>query len=204
MEKPQSKQTRDDLRPVSNGVNKSTSTYVAYGALALTVCIWVGVGFFAKHIQDKRVAYTARTAEAAKQAGVVADAARLRILASNNLERASKLDTIMSSDVPAIVEVIKSVGTAAGVPIKISGALPTTVPKNQKGVQAVAFILESSGSFSAMMRVLALFESLPLPSSIEIIDLSREGQGGGSSSRPSQSWHLNLKLRVITTATVSS
>ncbi|MBI2030344.1 hypothetical protein HYT05_01865 [Candidatus Kaiserbacteria bacterium] len=185
-------------------MSKPTSTYVAYGALAVTVCIWVGVGFFANHIQDKRIAYTARTAEAAKQANVAVDAAKLRILANNNIERASKLDTIMSSDVPMIVDVIKSVGTAAGVPIKISGALPTSVPKNQKGVQAVAFILESSGSFSSMMRVLALFESLPLPSSIEIIDLSREGQGGGASSRPLQTWHLNLKLRVITTATVSS
>jgi hypothetical protein len=185
-------------------MNKSTSIYVAYGALAATACVWIGVGFFANHIQNKRIAYTARMAEAAQQANVAADAAKLRILANNNIERASKLDAIMSSDVPMIVETIKSVGTAAGVSIKISGALPTTVPKNQKGVQAVAFILESTGSFSAMMRALALFESLPLPSSIEIVDLSREGQGGGASSRTPPSWHLNLKLRVITTATVSS
>ncbi|MBI5003839.1 hypothetical protein HZC00_01975 [Candidatus Kaiserbacteria bacterium] len=185
-------------------MSKSTSTYVAYGAFVATVCVWAGVGFFVNHIQDKRIAYTARMAEAAQQANVAADAAKLRILANNNSERAAKLDTIMSSDVPMIVEMIKSVGTVAGVPVKISGALPTSVPKNQKGVQAVAFILESTGSFSAMMRVLALFESLPLPSSIEIVDLSREGQGAGVSSHVSQSWHLNLKLRVITTATVSS
>lgn len=185
-------------------MSKTTSTYVAYGALAAAVCVWVGVGFFANLIQEKHAAYIARMAEAAQQADVAADAARLHILASGNLERSSKLDTIMSSEVPSIVDTIKSVGTAAGVPVKISGALPTTVPKNQKGVQAVAFILESSGSFSSMMRVLALFESLPLASSIELVDLSREDQGGGKSSRTPQTWRLNLKLRVITTATVSS
>lgn len=185
-------------------MRKPTSTYLAYGALAAAVCVWAGVVFIAVLIQDKHTAYITRMGEAAQQAAIAADAARLHILASGNVERSSKLDMIMSPDVPMIVDTIKSVGVAAGVPVKISGALPASVPKNQKGVQAVAFILESTGSFSSMMRVLALFESLPLPSSIELVELSREGQGGGASSRTPPTWHLNLKLRVITTATVSS
>lgn len=175
--------------------------YLAYGAIAVALCAWIGVGFFAMLIRTRHAGYIDRMAEVVKQTELAADGARLHVLASGNLERSSKLDAIVASEVHVIIDTIRSVGTSAGVPVKISGALPASVPKGQKDMHAVAFVLESTGSFSSMMRVLALFDTLPLPSSIELVDLSREA-APPPPARPSQVWRLNLKLRVITTAAV--
>lgn len=183
---------------------KSTSTYLAYGALAAAACVWIAVGYFAVVVQNARAAYIVRMTDAAAQTDQAAANARLHVLASGNIERSSKLDAIVAPDASSIIDAIRSVGTSSGVPVKISAALPGTVPKSQKDIHAVAFVIESTGSFSSMMRVLALFESLPVASSIEVVDLSRETEGIAPAVRASRPWRMNLKLRVLTTAAVSS
>jgi len=183
---------------------KPASTYIAYGALAAAACVWIAVGYFAMVIQNEHAAYAQQTASAAAQSDQAADDARLHVLASGNIERSLKLDALVAPDVSSIIESIRSVGTASGAAVKISAALPGTVPKSQKDIHAVAFVIESAGSFSSMMRVLALFDTLPVPSSIELVDLSRASQEDGTATRAPQAWRMSLKLRVLTTATVSS
>lgn len=185
-------------------MNKPTSTYMAYGALAAAACAWIAVGYFAVVIQNAHTEYIERMADVAAQTDQAAERARLHVLASGNLERSSKLDAIVAPDVSSIIDAIRSVGAAAGAPVKISAALPGVVPKNQKDIHAVAFVIESAGGFSSMMRVLSLFESLPVASSIEAVDLSRETEDVAPTVRASRPWRMNLKLRVLTTAAVSS
>jgi len=177
---------------------------MAYGALAAAICAWVAVGYFAVIIQNERAAYLQQISDTATQVDKAAADARLHVFASGNLARSSALDAIVAPDVSSIIDTIRSVGTAAGVPIKINDALPGTVAKTQKDIHAVAFVIESSGSFSKMMHVLALFGALPLPSSIEMVDLARVPQDAAVTTRTPQVWHLNLKMRVLTTAIVSS
>lgn len=178
--------------------------YLAYAALAAAACVWIAVGYFASVIAGEHAAYAAQLADVNTRSDQAAADARLHVLASGNLDRSSKLDAIVAPDAAAIIDAIKSVGPAAKTAIKISGALPASVPKTQKDIHAVAFIIESTGSFSTMMRTLALFEALPLPSSIELVDLSRMEQEGNTAARAPRLWHLNLKMQVLTSAAVSS
>lgn len=181
---------------------KTVSSYIAYGMLAVAACVWIAVGFFALFIQNAQAAYLEQIADAGTQAQRVADSVRAHAIAVTNQDRAAKLDAFVAPDVSNIIDAIKAVGTVSGTPVQISDALPASVPKNQTDIHAVAFVIESSGSFSSLIHTISLFETLPVPSSIEIIDLSRTPSDG--STRASQVWHLNLKLRAITTAAVSS
>lgn len=180
----------------------STPTYLAYVALAVAVCAWIAVGYFSWFIRSERMTYTDRIAEVAQESGKIAADARLHALASGSMERSAKLDTIFAPEVSSIIGTIRSVGISAGVPIKINAALPALMPKSQKDIHAVAFVIESSGSFATMMQVLALFETLPIPSSIEVVDLSQSSQSVPN-ARVARPWNMSIKLRVLTTAPVS-
>ena len=181
-----------------------TATYLAYSALTVAILAWIGVGYFAMLIHTERAAYTARLQETAQKSDQAAAEALTHIIASGNLTRSASLDALVTSDIPSIIGAIMSVGTSTGVSIKISGAVPEPVPKNQKkDVHAVSFLIESTGSFSSLMRAIALLEVVPIASSIDSIDLSQVPRGGDTTARTPQLWHLNIKMRVLTTVPVS-
>ncbi|MBM3260950.1 hypothetical protein FJY93_00865 [Candidatus Kaiserbacteria bacterium] len=182
-------------------MNKPISTYLAYGSFAVAVAVWAAVGYFGSTVQGEQSAYLGRIIEAGEQAQKVAANARLHVLATNHKDNALRIDAYMAPDASMIIDSIKSVGTAAGVPVKISSALPGVVPKNQKNLHAVVFLIESTGSLDSLMRALALFDALPLPSSVESVDLSEEENQSG---RTAKTWRMNARIRVFTTEAVSS
>lgn len=179
------------------------STYTAYGILLGAIAVWVVVGFLIYLIQIGQAEYAAQVQDEIDQSDQASSDALLHVVAGGNIERSQQLDALVATDVPTIIDAIRAVGTASGVAIKISAALPGNVPKNQKDIHAVAFVIESTGSFAELMRTLALFESLPLPSSIDTVDLSQVTDDSASASHSARSWHMNLKMQVLTMAAVS-
>jgi hypothetical protein len=63
-------------------------------------------------------------------------------------------------------------------------------------LQAVAFVVQAQGSFSSLMKLVALFEHLPLVSSVGEIDLERTA----AANQKAGLWHLTARIRVLTTA----
>ena len=177
----------------------------SYIALAATFCVWGAVWYLASFIHNEQTAYLAHIQDVATQSDTTALGARLHVLAESNATRSQQLDAIVSPDAARIIDSIKSVGSLSGVPIKITSAVPDQLPKSQKDIHAIALVIEAVGSFESMMHVLALFEKIPLASMITLVDLSKNPQGTASSNaRPSSSWHLSIKMQVLTTASVSS
>lgn len=179
-----------------------TSAYAAYGTLLIAVAAWMAVGLLAHLIRAGQAEYAARVQEDLGRSTKAASDVSLHTAASSNTARSQQLDALVAADVPTIINIIRSVGTVSGVEIKISAALPGSMPKNQKDVHAAAFVIDSTGSFAQLMRTLALFESLPFPSSIDTVDFSQvmNTTADGHGELP---WRMNLKMQVLTTAPVS-
>ena len=174
-----------------------------YAMALLAMLMWAGVAYFATYIQGERAAYVHDIQSVSEKGQQAATDARLHVIATSNAENAVLLDQILSPDVPTMIAAIKSIGVTANVPIEISEAAPGSVPKNQKDIHAVTFVIESQGSFSSMMQVLSLFESIPLASSVEFVSLTYGDAKSSSAAGAASSWQLNVKLRVITTASVT-
>lgn len=182
---------------------KHTSTYTAYGTLLGALVVWVSVAWFAYLIQTGQAQYATRVQAELNQSDQTSSDALIHILARSNTTRAESLDVLVGADVTTIINTIRSVGVASGVTVKINAALPGNMPKNQKDIHAVAFVIESTGSFAQLMHTLALFESLPLPSSVDTVDVSQVTDGSTGSGRGVSPWRMNLKLQVLTTVPVS-
>jgi hypothetical protein len=179
------------------------TSYKAYGILIAAIIVWLSVGFFAYTIHTEQAHYIAQVQDEINRSDQMSADALLHVVASSSIKRSQQLDALIAPDVQTIINTIRSVGTTSGATIKISAAMPGNAPTNQKDIHAVAFVIESTGSFAELMRTLALFEALPLPSSIDTVDLSYIPQDGTTTSHGARLWHMNIKMQVLTTAVVS-
>lgn len=180
-------------------ISSPRSTFIAYGTLGLAIVLWLLVGYFAWVLPDMRAAYAERIQKTTQQSDKDSADLRLRVAATESRARAQALNALLAADVPDITGAIRAVGVRAGVPVTINTAVPSTVPGAPKDVHAIAFVVEANGSLEALLRAVALFESLPIPSTIDIVDLTSETE---ESARAGE-WRLNIKLQVLTTASVS-
>ena len=69
----------------------------------------------------------------------------------------------------------------------------------------INFAIEAQGSFASLVQTIRLFETLPVPSQIQEVELQGIPNTGVSASGGHDvSWHLTLRLQIITSAQVSS
>ena len=118
-------------------------------------------------------------------------------------QRATRFNSGM--DVVSIVDMIEEVGKE-GVRITVSNAIPENVPPSQAaggaGIIATGFVVEAQGRFSTLMRVVKLFETLPITSTLGRLDMERTAKPGNLGT--SDTWRMNAYIRVLTTADISS
>jgi len=181
-------------------------TYAAYALFAIALLSWVGVVLFAWTITGEQDDRTATLQALQDSSSAQAVNQREHGLLSDTVAERSALDTFLNVDVISVASMISSVGKSAGVNMQLSNALSENAPASQPPtglpVNAVGFSIDARGQFSRLMRAAQLFETLPLPSSVERFDLERTSGTGGSA--PSDSWHMSLFIRVLTTTAISS
>lgn len=133
-------------------------------------------------------------------------ALRLHALARDTKSAREKLDALTNAEVLQIADLIEGVGKSAGVKIKINGADPESSQQTSKAqtIHAINFQVETEGAFASLMHAAALFENLPVLSSVQNLEFERVQNSEGSSKGKKALWRLNAKIKVMTTADISS
>lgn len=175
-------------------------SFISWVALFLTLCALFAEGLFAWNIQNDEGNRAAALLSAEQSSAVQDSSVRMHAIAQDSAPERAALSGLLGSDVVVIVTQLEGVGKTAGVTLKLSGALPETPPAGLSGgssIQAVGFAIEADGTFAALMRAIQLFETFPVPSSVERLDMQHATTGGGS-------WHLSLYIKVLMDASSSS
>ncbi len=187
-------------------MNRNTMTLVSWISVAAAVCAWAGVIFFViyvLHLKADRVAYLGSVDQStAKQSA----AARTHVFARDTTEERASLEKSTNVDVLSVVNLIESVGVAAGVKVQVSDVQNESTIPGKNGApafNAIGLGIQAQGSFSSLMRVAEMLESLPLPSSIEQLDIGRAQLGADPASDGTVPWQLNVRVKLLTTASVS-
>jgi hypothetical protein len=171
----------------------------AYILLALALVAWGAVALFALQIGNSENDHAAAAAASQQNSDQAAAAQQIRALAADTAVQRAQLSDLVSVDVVSVANLIAAAGKAAHVDLTLGQAAPETVPDGSP-VGAVGFVVDGQGTFSSLMRASQLLETLPVPSSVERLDLS---EVPGDATTPT-SWHLDLELRVLTSSSISS
>lgn len=176
---------------------------LSYGALLLSIVAvgaWIAVGLYGWSITRSEQEYVAQLRQLQESVVSHSSVARTHAVVSGTSAQRDQLDRFLNVDIISLTSIIQDVGKAAGVSLKLNGVMPDTAPSAAAGtsLNAVGLSLQADGTFSALMRTLQLLEQLPLPASVERVDLQGGERGNGGA------WHMNTYLKVFTTATISS
>ena len=172
--------------------------YIALILFLLSIGACAAAVYFASVINDTSAERAQSASNADTRAVRQETALRTQALAKDTESERSQLASIAQQDPLSLVDTIESVGTAVGVTIQLSNAQPDSDPSDllAQGVRPVEFIVDSEGSFPALMHASELLESLPMPSFVsqmQIIRLQNTPQ------ETSARWHMTTYLHVLTT-----
>jgi hypothetical protein len=178
-------------------------TYLAWTLLTLAIIAWIAVAYFAQAITAQEDARAAALEAQQQSSDAQSSSVRLHALAQDTEPDRTTLEGDLAVGIAPIANTLKNAGTSAGVDLTLSGALPE--PASSSGgsdsVGAVGFVVEGTGTFSALMRTVQLLETLPLPSSVQQLDIQQIPDPSG---KPGETWHLNANILVLTTSSISS
>ncbi|MDP2665417.1 MAG: hypothetical protein Q8P23_02065, partial [bacterium] len=124
-------------------------------------------------------------------------ALRLRTLARDTKDLRDELQRILAVDVLSAVDTIEGVGAITGADIRIGAAVPEveTSEGDSADVEVVGFLVEGEGSLNELLRTISLFETLPLASVVQSVEIERVGSG--------QTWRIVARIQVLTGANTS-
>ncbi len=175
-------------------------TSTAILALCLALLAWGIVGFFAWTIQTDENKRAADARDAQLTAVKNAQGIRTHALVADAAPDSANLKDLLNVDVVSASYMIEGVGRAAGVKMRLSDAQPEgEVGTDILPLHAVGFVVTADGKFSDLLRAVRMFESLPVPSSITRLDIERVPKSAGT---PVGTWHLNVSIRILTTAQI--
>ena len=182
---------------------KNPITYIQWIIFPVALLAWVAVGLFAWTISADEVDRTAHVIVTQDTENKGAVAARLHSIVQDTAAQRAQLDSALRVDVVSVVDMIDSVGKAAGVKTTVSNAQTEKAPSKQAAVgpqiMATGFVIEAEGKFVTLMHVAQLFETLPVPSRLERLDITH---AASSSPGVSDAWHMSAYLRVLTTSDI--
>ncbi len=175
-------------------------TSTAILVLGLAFLAWGIVGYFAWTINSDENKRAADARDAQLTAVKNAQSVRTHALVVDAAPDNAKLKELLNVDVVSASYMIEGVGRAAGVKMRLSDAQPEgEVGTDILPLRAVGFVVTADGKFPELLHAVRLFESLPIPSSVTRLDIERAPKSPGT---PSGLWHLNVHIRVITTAQI--
>lgn len=161
-----------------------------------------GVVYAGIYIKNAAIARAAEASTSEQQSDRVVFSQHLRSLAAETQADREKLDALVHNDIVNVVDMLERTAQAANVKATVSGALPSGAAVQLPGgvsLQSIIFVVQAEGTFAALMHAAELYEHLPLPSSVEQIDLERDRSAGAKGL-----WRIKMDIRLLTTSDVSS
>jgi hypothetical protein len=178
----------------------SSLTSVSLLVLVLAVAAWVGVWFMFSDISGRLNSQTQLLSRAAVKNAQQQNAVETTALAADTAAERASLDGEVATDVVGIANQIQNAGKAAGVTTDIGSASTNGATNMTSSTTELVFVVQSAGTFAQVWRAAQLFETLPLPSSVQELDFSQSPSDAGKSSI----WQLTAHIEVLTSSQVSS
>lgn len=165
--------------------------WLAILVMIVGLAAWAGFGGLVWQLSIARTDYVAALERSKQETLRGEGAARLRSTVESTEGDRAALESLVNSSVLRAVEVIEQTAKAAGASQVVMGeATPTGAPE---GLSAVSFVVNAEGTFPVLMRTITLFETLPIPASLDQFELENKGEGKG--------WRLTARVRVFMTST---
>ncbi len=183
------------------------STLFAWSVAVLALIAYLAVGWFGWTISRQESDRAANFANAQDEYARQAQAARLHAAVADTVSQRQALEGLIPSDILSVAGMLADAGTSAGVSLQLSNALPESAPSSSDAnpIYVVGFDIQAQGSFSALMRAIAILETLPIAASVERFDVQTNDSGATpSSSASGAAWHMSAYIRALTTAPISS
>ena len=174
--------------------------------LLVAIAAWVGVAYLAWSVYTMQANRGTLIRRSEQVATLKTIAARMHAVLQETVADRSALVTASKVDVLSVVNAIESVGMIAKVKLQVNGAQPGPEISGKNGsvsIRPINFAIQTDGSFSSVMYVVQLLEALPFPTTITQLEIARSQleEQGKNTSAP---WHVNISLRLLTTAEISS
>ncbi|HVU75302.1 MAG TPA: hypothetical protein VHD38_00465 [Candidatus Paceibacterota bacterium] len=174
--------------------------FFAYVLLGIACATCVGIYIAAGSIRQSAIALSASAANAQAQEDRIAYQKRLAALATDTQNQRAELEALVSPDVVSIVNELEAAGNPVHLSVTVNDAQTSGAAQDLPGggsLHAVTFLVESQGSYASLMRLETLFENLPLASVVDGVEM----QELQDQKTP---WHLTARIRIYTTAQISS
>lgn len=179
---------------------------IAIVLLALALSGWAGVWYLWSAIGDAATTHAATQDSADSTSAKSAANARVRALALDTATARQALMRSAHADIVSSAKVIESVGAAAHVSLKVSGAFAeqASPPPSAAAypLHAIGFSVEATGSFAAVMKAAELLDTLPLSTTVEQFDIAQIPQD--PSAKGGTQWRLTERIRLLTDSDLSS
>ena len=174
---------------------------MTYGGLALltaALLLWGGALYFAWNIQEDEQGRATERADREVQGAKAAIAVRTHALVLDTEDERVLIDRMLNVELLSVADMIEDVGKNTGTGLRVRSASPQNVSEGAPLIE-VKFVVEGMGKFSSLMQALRLLETLPIPSTIDGIDIDKS-----ESSGPGDSWRISVSIRVFSNPAVSS
>lgn len=191
-------------------MNMRTGTVTALVAVLAAFSAWAAVFMYAAWLSAQLDAQRSQYTDAQTVSEREAATARLHSLARDTQNLRMQLDIIARPDIVGIADTIDSLGKIAGVTVRIGEAIPEAAPGKRTAsstppvLHGVGFVVEANGNFQSLMHAAALLAALPSLSSLQSLDLEHVPSSAAGRSGASGTWHLTARIRMLTTADISS
>lgn len=176
--------------------------YVAMLCVLLAALAWTGIWYIGNDILDQASSRATLASSAQAQSDRAAYTQRLAALVADTQQDRTALENISSLNIVSIVTMIEGVSTKTGIAVKVENAQPqgaATALPNGGSLSNFAFTVAAEGTFAQVMSTIQALENLPVPSSIQQLEITH---GSGDTGK-SGTWHLDARIQVFTTSVAS-
>lgn len=184
----------------------SLKTLAALAMIIVGGGAWAGVWRTHSYIDESVAQYRAELSTRESVAAREAAQARIRSFADETKSKRAALAGQVTIDPIAATKIIESVGPAARVSLRVSDASAETVPLPSgaaaRPLKVVGFLVEATGSFSAIMKAARMLESLPLPTAIRQLDIAQVP--ADQDTKGPRQWRLHMRIRLLTDSDLTS
>jgi len=164
---------------------------LAWGTLTLALALWGGFAFLVWTLYGERAAYALAQTTVEEESLRGQSTARLLAAVHDTEAERAALESLLNISILKAVEIIESTGKQAGAEVSIGEATPLSGASAPEALTTVSIVANASGSFSSLVRALGLFETLPVPSTLESFEMEKIDT----------SWRATVRIKVLLSST---
>lgn len=176
----------------------SISSYASALIAMLALFVWGSVGYFAWTISAEAEAHRSTIAGMEQKTAEHAFALRLHALARETKNERLRLEEISRTDLAGILDGIERLSKDSGVSVEITQA-PSISTVESSTMRVLSLSVETLGTFAQVARVVALLETMPIPSTVDELRFERTSGADGAAR---SSWRMIASVRFLTTADI--